>query len=112
MSKLFFISVVLMTPFAFSACGGGGHEAGHDHGQSMESAPAAAVPGFTVANFDKVPRKVGEKAYCPIMEHEFTVTADSPHSSYKGLDVVFCCGGCKPTFDKDPEKYYSKFLKK
>lgn len=26
-------------------------------------------------------------------------------SDYKGNRYYFCCAGCKPAFDKDPEKY-------
>ena len=26
-------------------------------------------------------------------------------ASYEGRSYYFCCGGCKSTFEKDPEKY-------
>ena len=29
-------------------------------------------------------------------------------SVYKGKTYYFCCPGCKPQFDKNPEKYISK----
>jgi YHS domain-containing protein len=51
------------------------------------------------------PQKVGTKASCPISGEEFTITAATAHSEYKGRYVYFCCPGCKSRFDKDPEKY-------
>ena len=57
--------------------------------------------------FDKMPA-VGTKATCPVSKHEFTVDKDTPKSEYKGKIYVFCCGGCKPKFDADPEKFLPK----
>jgi len=54
--------------------------------------------------FDKKPA-VGTKAKCPVMGKAFTVTKDTTYSVYKGKYYAFCCPGCKPQFDKDPEKY-------
>lgn len=53
-------------------------------------------------------QKVGTKASCPISGEEFTITAATLHSEYKGKHVYFCCPGCKPRFDKDPEKYLGR----
>ena len=36
----------------------------------------------------------------PINKSLFTV--------YKGKKVYFCCAGCKPKFEKNPEEYISK----
>ncbi|MHC4546052.1 MAG: YHS domain-containing protein [Planctomycetota bacterium] len=36
----------------------------------------------------------------PINKDLFTV--------YKGKKVYFCCPGCKPEFEKNPEKYLAK----
>lgn len=49
--------------------------------------------------------KLPAKAMCPIMKHDFAVKATTEKSTYKGKTYYFCCGGCKPTFDKDPAKY-------
>lgn len=54
--------------------------------------------------FEKMPAP-GTKAFCPIMQHEFEVKADTTFSEYKGKKYVFCCPGCKPTFEENPEKY-------
>jgi YHS domain-containing protein len=54
--------------------------------------------------FDGMP-PVGTKAKCPVMGTEFQVTKDTQSSVYKGKTYVFCCGGCKPQFDANPEKY-------
>ena len=57
--------------------------------------------------FDGIPAP-GTKAFCPVMENEFEVKPNSPYSVYKGKTYVFCCPGCKPTFEADPEKYILK----
>jgi len=69
-------------------------------------APPADKPAATPAPtaFDKMPA-VGTKATCPVSKKEFTVAKDTPSSQYSGKTYVFCCAGCKPTFDKDPAKY-------
>jgi Cu(I)/Ag(I) efflux system membrane fusion protein len=60
---------------------------------SMMSAPAEETPAGTV------------QTTCPIMggpinKDVFTV--------YEGKKVYFCCPGCKPEFEKNPEKYLAK----
>ena len=42
------------------------------------------------------------------MNAEFEVTKDTPYSVYKGKTYVFCCPGCKPMFDENPEKFTKK----
>ena len=51
------------------------------------------------------PPAVGTKARCPVMGGEFTVSEGTERSEYKGKHYAFCCPGCKPSFDGDPEKY-------
>ena len=48
---------------------------------------------------------VGTKAVCPVSKKEFTVKESTEHSEHKGKHYAFCCEGCKPKFDADPEKY-------
>ena len=85
---------------SFAGCNttGSGQQAGDP--AAAEGAEPAAAP----AVFDEMP-PVGTKARCPVMGGEFEVTADTQHSTYKGKTYVFCCPGCKPQFDADPEKY-------
>jgi len=46
-----------------------------------------------------------EQKICPVSGKPI----DKKYSTvYKGKTVYFCCPMCKPTFDKDPEKYISK----
>lgn len=70
-------------------------------GEPGKKATAAKV------EFDKPP-PVGTKAICPVMGTEFSVKKDSKRSEYKGKHYVFCCAGCKPMFDANPEKYIKK----
>jgi YHS domain-containing protein len=48
---------------------------------------------------------VRPKAKCPVTGDEFTISKDTQFSEYKGKYYAFCCPGCKPQFDKNPEKY-------
>ncbi len=43
---------------------------------------------------------------CPITGEKIASVKDAAGSStYKGKKYYFCCASCKPTFDKDPQKY-------
>ncbi len=74
---------------------GEGHK-GHDNGKAKTT---QAKNGFA----KKPP--IGTKAKCPVMGNEFVTTKDTAFSQYKGKFYAFCCPGCKPQFDKHPEKY-------
>ena len=74
--------------------------AGDDNAQSNKSADAPKV-------FD-APQNPGTAATCPVTGETFTITKETKHSEYKGKYVYFCCAGCKPQFDKEPEKYLGK----
>lgn len=48
-------------------------------------------------------------AVCPVMGTKIPdVTKAAGKSVYKGKTYYFCCMGCKPAFDKNPEKYIKK----
>ena len=48
-------------------------------------------------------------AVCPVMGNKIPdVTKAAGKSVYKGKTYYFCCPGCKPKFDKNPEKYIHK----
>ena len=43
---------------------------------------------------------------CPVTGEKIASIKDAAGSSvYKGKTYYFCCSSCKPTFDKDPQKY-------
>ncbi|MCU0241678.1 MAG: YHS domain-containing protein [Vicinamibacteria bacterium] len=65
--------------------------------------PSPSPTPFPTA-FDQPPA-VGARAVCPVSRETFTVTEKTERSAYKGKHYVFCCPGCKPGFDKEPEKY-------
>ena len=49
------------------------------------------------------------KIQCPVMKTWFVPDEKTPEKTpktvYKEKTYYFCCPGCKPQFDKDPEKY-------
>jgi len=62
--------------------------------------------------FDRNPRKYiivakgPVSAVCPVMGTKIPdVSKAAGKSVYKGKTYYFCCPGCKPEFDKNPEKY-------
>lgn len=64
---------------------------------SHSKSPAAVAATKTVS------------AVCPVMGNRIPdVTKAAGKSVYKGKTYYFCCPGCKPQFDKDPEKYINK----
>ena len=46
-----------------------------------------------------------EQKTCPVMGKPINKEF---YAEYKGQKVYFCCAGCKPKFDADPEKYIAK----
>ncbi len=71
------------------------------NGEEVTSVPeGAGAP----AAFDKMPAP-GTKARCLVTGHDFTVRNTTEFTKYKGKYYVFCCGGCKPQFDANPEKF-------
>lgn len=49
-------------------------------------------------------------AVCPVMGTKIPDVSKAlgGKSVYKGKTYYFCCAGCKPLFDKNPEKYIKK----
>ena len=94
MRKLTIFSIIAMLALALSAVAIAGD--GHDCSKHKDTkAPES---------FDSE-QKVGTKATCPVMGGEFTIDETTPHSEFKGKHIYFCCAGCKPKFDAEPEKY-------
>ena len=61
--------------------------------------------------FDKEPKKYtvapkNEVLFCPVSnEIVKSYVKASDYSNYKDTRYYFCCAGCKPEFDKNPDKY-------
>lgn len=66
---------------------------------------AAAVPA--VAKKPAHPTTPAPAALvCPVTGEKIASVAQAAgHSTFKGKTYYFCCGGCKPMFDKNPAKY-------
>lgn len=45
---------------------------------------------------------------CPVMGGVVKDPSTAATSVYKGRTYYFCCAGCKPLFDADPEKYVGR----
>jgi YHS domain-containing protein len=78
------------------------------------AAPSASVFAATGHAAHKSPPKHSQKkkvvsAVCPVMGTKIPdITKAAGKSVYNGKTYYFCCAGCKPAFDKDPEKYIKK----
>ena len=72
---------------------------GMTHAQPGPAGAAKAPAVFSA------PQPVGTAARCPVTGEPLTVQADTARSEYQGKYVYFCCPGCKPQFDADPEKF-------
>lgn len=54
--------------------------------------------------YTTAPKK--EVLFCPVNNQPVASYASaSDYSDVKGTRYYFCCAGCKPAFDKDPDKY-------
>ena len=110
MKTLMFLLVsacfVLFAVTAFDASAAGSM-AGHDHHAAAAPAPAPATAPAAAAPTKAftAPQAVGAKAICPVTGETFDIKADTLHSEYKGKHVYFCCPGCKPKFDANPDKF-------
>lgn len=70
---------------------------------AMAAAPAKKAPAKPVA------QKKVQSAVCPVMGTKIPdVSKAAGKMVYKGRTYYFCCAGCKPLFEKNPEKYIKK----
>jgi YHS domain-containing protein len=84
MKTIIFSALALSSSFAFA-----------------DTAKPAAAPAAT----EPAPLAPGTKAKCPVTGEDFTVKAGTAQTTYKGKRYAFCCPDCKPTFEKNPDKY-------
>jgi Cu+-exporting ATPase len=82
------------------------------------AATAASLLAFSGAAFaappSPSPAPVAKTAdlVCPVTGEKIASIKDAAGSSvYKGKTYYFCCGGCKPMFDKTPAKYVKEAVK-
>lgn len=77
--------------------------------EARNDAPGAAkgVAAGAPAAFDQKPKE-GTMAKCLVMGATFKISKSTEFSQYKGKYYAFCCPGCKPKFDANPEKYLKK----
>ncbi len=67
-------------------------------GAQKSSAPKLSAP--------KPHKNAKGQLVCPVMKTPVASTkAAAGFSDYKGKRYYFCCGGCKPAFDKNPAKF-------
>ena len=69
------------------------------------AAPQSGKPTAAAKPTPKAPAKAAETYICPITGEKVTDIKTAEKSVYKGKTYYFCCGGCKPAFDKNPAKY-------
>ncbi len=90
-----------------TACGPGEGNTSNvsNNSDTAQPQPATSADSKPVKNgFDSIP-KPGTEAWCPVMKNSFKVSKETESTVYKGKTYVFCCKGCKPAFESDPEKY-------
>lgn len=95
---IFFSLAITLT---MSSLGNWAHE-GDEH-QDGEKQTVAIIGNTVGEESNKI------KIQCPVMKTWFVPNEKTPEktpkSVYKDKTYYFCCPGCKPQFDKDPEKY-------
>jgi len=81
------------------------------HGKPAASKAAAVKPAAKNSEPKAAPKRPAVKqaqVRCPVMGGVVKDPKKAPKSVYKGKTYYFCCPGCKPEFDKEPEKYIKK----
>jgi YHS domain-containing protein len=69
----------------------------------------AAVPARAGTEPPAIPAPASvAEVRCPVMGGVVQDPSTAARSEYKGKTYYFCCPGCKPLFDADPEKYVGK----
>ena len=86
MVMLLCVSVLMLTMLFLTGC-------------EKKSEPAAPV------DIKQVVSEAIEQKTCPVMGNPINKELYTVH---KGQKVYFCCAGCKPKFEADPEKYVTK----
>ena len=71
--------------------------------------------GYVKKLKDKTKKAEGRKSeslVCPVMGSKIESKEQASGSSvFEGKTYYFCCGGCKPEFDKDPASFVKKMKK-
>jgi YHS domain-containing protein len=75
----------------------------HKPGNHAKKGEHADAP----TSFDKQPEP-GTWAKCAVSGDVFQVAKDTQFATHEGRTYAFCCGQCKPDFDKEPAKYAKK----
>jgi Cu+-exporting ATPase len=90
--------LALTLVLSLAACGGAP--------SAQPTSPTGALPAGAKKPGEA---QIGDKTVCPVTGEEFTVTASSPKTDYKGKTVYFCCGGCNEKFNANPEQFMKKY---
>ena len=90
---IFFSLVITLTMFGLNSWA-------NEHDQADSKQKTVTVIGNIVGEESNK-----GKVQCPVTKNWFVQTEKSPSTVYKEKTYYFCCAGCKPQFEKEPEKY-------
>jgi len=75
----------------------------------LSIAALVAVPALAAKKEAPKAKKAKTEVHCAVMkEHTVKIseaTSKKAFADYKGNRYFFCCPGCKPDFEKSPEKF-------
>ena len=94
------VSIPILTALLFSGAVAAQHHGyqGHEgHGKPQDTAKASKRNGDSYP-FDT----------CPISGKKLGAMGDPVVKLYEGREVRFCCGGCRPKFEKDLKRSFAK----
>lgn len=117
--KRSFITIAVLALFvlslvpAFAGCSGGMCTLDAPKKAAATTCPIKHAGKSTATKSTAKSSKKTVSAICPVMGTKIPdVTKAAGKSVYKGKTYYFCCAGCKPAFDKNPEKYVKTPAKK
>jgi len=71
-----------------------------------------ATMSGSLAAVSAAPAAIPAPLVCPVTGNKIAaIKAAAGHETYKGKTYYFCCAGCKPKFDKNPDQYIKNAAK-
>lgn len=79
---------------------------------ALAAGASVAGPGHHKTSSKPPKAAAAQPLICPVTGNKIASVAKAVgHSTFKGKTYYFCCGMCKPKFDKNPQKYITNSAK-
>ena len=101
MNKLVYGIIIGLFTISFASTSS--QMAGMDH--SKMNMPTVATKNQKMVEKTVTADKATNMVICPVTKAKISPDKAYDKTTYKGKTYYFCCAGCRPLFEKNPEKY-------